>query len=225
MNGSFRLGNDGIYRCDALQEFPWQEHGFGTRLANPWASVMLRQIHSDRVVNAANVCEQREEMPEGDALISDVKGLSIGVRTADCVPILMLDGKQRVVAAVHAGWRGSAAELTRRTLHQLSETFGTDPAEVYAAIGPCIRACCYEVGSEVARQFAAQFPEWDQEEIAHRKLDLPEANRRQLAQCSVQEDRIFDSGLCTVCRPEEFFSFRRDPQETGRMISAITCLT
>ena len=227
MNDSFRLGSDGVYRCDAFQRFLWQEHGFGTRNGNPSTDVMLRQIHSDKVVNANDLrSAQTEEQREGDAMISDLRGRSIGVRTADCVPILLLDSKHHAVAAIHAGWRGSAAELTTHTLGALEEAFGTATGDVYAAIGPSIRVCCYEVGAEVARKFAAQFPEWGEEEMTHlhMKLDLPEANRRQLVKCGVPADQIFDCGLCTVCQAEQFFSYRREPENPGRMISAVARL-
>lgn len=222
MTDSFRLGRDGIYRCDAFQQFLWQEHGFGTRHANPKADVMLKQIHSANVVNANEIRgSERQGQREGDALISDLTGQSIGVRTADCVPVLLLDSKQRAVAAVHAGWRGAAAHLTYFTVHAMRDAFGTNPKDLYAAIGPCIRECCYEVGEEVAKQFAEQFPEWGEEERIRWKLDLPEANRRQLLRADVPADRIFDCCMCTTCQPEQFYSYRREPQNPGRMISAI----
>ena len=225
MSNSFRLGKDGIYRCDALQRFLWQEHGFGTRHGNPPAEITLRQIHSDIVINANDLrSQQRTDQREGDALISDCIGQSIGVRTADCVPLLLLDVKNRAVAAVHAGWRGAAAELAAHTLRSLRDTFGTEAGDVYVAIGPCIRPCCYEVGEEVAAKFSAQFPEWGREDRARLKLDLPEANRRQLLRGGVREERIFDCCLCTVCQAEQFYSYRREPQNPGRMISAIARL-
>lgn len=225
MSDSFRLGADGIYRCDAFQQFLWQEHGFGTRNGNPPADILLRQIHSDVVVNA-NAVRSGEEAAaaEGDALISDLIGRSIGVRTADCVPILLLDSKHRAMAAIHAGWRGTAAEVAARTLQALHSAFGTNPADVYAAIGPCIRSCCYEVGEDVAKQFSTQFPEWAAEERLRWTLDLPEANRRQMLRGGVQKDHIFDCCLCTTCQPEQFYSYRREPKNPGRMISAITRL-
>ncbi|MGH9610272.1 MAG: polyphenol oxidase family protein, partial [Bryobacteraceae bacterium] len=116
MNNSFRLSPDGIYRCDAFQEFVWQEHGFGTRLTSPKADITLKQIHSNRVVNANGL---RGGEPEGDALITDCTGRSIGVRTADCVPILALDCRRRSIAAVHAGWRGAAGEIARLTVERM----------------------------------------------------------------------------------------------------------
>ncbi len=220
MNNSFRLGSDGIYRCDAFQQFLWQEHGFGTKHGNPPADITLKQVHSATVVNANAVRGPHE----GDALITDCIKQSIGVRTADCVPILLLDSKNHAVAAIHAGWRGAAEQITRNTVKELNDAFGTEPADIYAAFGPCIRVCCYEVGEEVAARFSAQFPEWGCEEQARIKLDLPEANRRQLIKCGVPGERIFDCCLCTVCQAEQFYSYRREPTNPGRMVSAISRL-
>jgi polyphenol oxidase len=221
MSGSFRLGPDGIYRCDAFQRFVWQEHGFGTRAGNPPVDITLRQVHSDRVVNA-NGLRDRDE--EGDALISDEPGKAIGVRTADCVPILLLDAKNRGVAAVHAGWRGTAATIVARTLENMQRVFKTEPMDVYAALGPCIRDCCYEVRADVAAHFAAQFPEWGEEERAIRQLDLVEANRRQMAAAGVPPEQTFDLALCSACHTSQFFSYRREPQNPGRMIASISRL-
>ncbi|MGI9075127.1 MAG: peptidoglycan editing factor PgeF [Bryobacteraceae bacterium] len=221
MSGSFRLGIDGIYRCDALQEFVWQTHGFGTRQANPPADVTPRQIHSDRVLNAHAL---RNREAEGDALITDDIGKSIGVRTADCVAILLLDCRRRAIAAVHAGWRGTAARLIERTVESMRHTFGSAPPDMYAAIGPCIRGCCYEVGADVEAQFAPLFPEWEPI-TGKRKLDLPEANRRQMHAAGMNADRIFDCGLCTTCQSAQFFSYRREPENPGRMLASISRLS
>ncbi len=251
LTDGFQLGADSIYRCCAFQEFLWQTHGFGTRAANPAPDITLRQIHSDLVFNADSLSDLQSE---GDALITNKLNLSIGVRTADCVPILLLDSRLRAVAAVHAGWRGTAQEIVRATLRKMHADFGTEPADVYAAIGPCIRECCYEVGEEVAERFRSTFPEWipTLEEDAQdgrgvkrptetaneflsslaargralcatgkRHVDLAEANRRQMLSAGVPASAIFDMETCTSCQIESFYSFRREPQNPGRLVSAI----
>ncbi len=217
MSDSFRLSNDGIYRCDAFQEFVWQKHGFGTRLGNPPVDITLRQVHSNRVVNAAGT---KDREYEGDALVTGEIGTCVGVRTADCVPILLLDSRHRAVAAVHAGWRGTAAGIATHAIDKMRADFDTDPGDIYAALGPCIRGCCYEVGSEVAERFTSVFPEWGPAS-GNRKLNLPEANRRQMEKAGLHPDRIFDCGLCTTCEPVQFFSYRREPENTGRMVASI----
>lgn len=218
---SFQRSKDGIYRCQAFQHFIWQSHGFGTRAANPPVDVTLRQIHSDIVRDAHNLKDREQE---GDALITNECGLSIGVRTADCVPILLLDTVQRVMAAVHAGWRGTVAEVTRCTIHKMSASFGSEPRDIWAAIGPCIRECCYEVDAEVHAKFESMFPKWKESQPradGKRNLNLPEANILQMQASGVAPDRIFDSCLCTSCQIDTFYSFRREPNEPGRLISAI----
>jgi polyphenol oxidase len=221
----FRLEDDGIYRCTAFQHLLWQEHGFGTRLSDKplanQAPITLRQIHSDRVWNAHRLADRQQE---GDALFTDEIQRGIGVRTADCVPLLLVDTKSRSVAAVHAGWRGSASALARRALERMTQDCGTDAANVWVALGPCIRECCYEVGDEVAAQFVALFPEWEPLSGGKTRLNLPEANLRHLTAAGVSAEHIFDSGLCTSCTPEHFFSYRREPQNPGRMLSAIARL-
>ena len=218
MSDSFRLGPDGIYRCDAFQEFFWQKHGFGTRQGSPEVQVTLRQIHSDRVVNADGL---RNRDREGDALITDCIGKSIGVRTADCVPILLLDCRTRAVGAVHAGWRGTLTGIVKHVIEKMGEDFESNATDLYAAVGPCVRACCYVVDLELAERFSPLFPEWEPAIGDKRTLDLPEANRRQMQEAGVNPHRIFDCGLCTTCQSADFYSFRREPENPGRMVSGI----
>jgi len=206
----------GIYRCVAFNQFDWQTHGFGTRHAHPKTDVTLRQIHSNIVWNARGLTDREQE---GDGLVTNESGLRIGVRTADCVPILLLDADQRSVAVVHAGWRGSAAQIVAAALAKMQ----ADPAHIWAAIGPCIRECCYEVSADVADKFTA----WTTPMIkpdGKRNLNLAEANLRQLQNAGVPGSQIFDSQLCTYCQIENFYSFRREPWEKGRLISAISRL-
>jgi len=218
VSSGFRLSADGVYRCEAFTEmFPWQTHGFGTRLGNPTADVTLRQIHSASVLNAHGLTDRSQE---GDALITDEMHRSIGIRTADCVPILLVDSVHRAVAAIHAGWRGTAAGIAERTVHGLEHTFGTTPANLHAAIGPCIRSCCYEVGEDVAHRFAPIFSERKPVKGKH-MLDLPEANRRQLQTAGLSPEHIYDCGRCTACETDLFFSYRRQPEEPGRMTAWI----
>jgi YfiH family protein len=214
---SFLLGVDGIYRCAEFQHFLWQSHGFGTRMANPEVDVTLRQIHSDVVWNAHPLADRQSE---GDALVTDDLDRRIGIRTADCIPILLLDTGKRAVGAVHAGWRGTVAGVVARAIEKMRRDFGTEPADIRVAMGPCIRECCYEVGPEVASQFSSLFPEWPPV-MGKQHLDLIEANRRHLSAAGVPAVQIFDSGLCTTCVAEHFFSYRREPQNPGRMLSVI----
>jgi YfiH family protein len=148
-------------------------------------------------------------------------GESIGVRTADCVPILLLDVRSRAVAAVHAGWRGTAAQIVAFTLAKLNEEYGTAASDVYAAIGPAIRACCYEVSSDVAEHFG-RWPESVRLSAGTKpRIDLSKANQVQMVASGVPPEQIFDCELCTSCHFDVFFSFRREPANPGRMLSVI----
>ncbi len=211
--------DQGIHLCPAFAEFTWQRHGFGSRQANPEADVTLRQVHSNHVRSAGRSGEGHSE---GDALVTSRPGQSIGVKTADCVPILLLDARSRAVAAVHAGWRGTAAQIVACTLTKLAEDYGTHAGDVYAAIGPAIRACCYEVSTDVAERFAA-WPESVQlSRAAKPRIDLARANQLQMVSSGVPPEQIFDCELCTACRLDLFFSFRREPANPGRMLSVIS---
>jgi len=144
----------------------------------------------------------------------------LSVRTADCLPILMVDTRHRALAAVHAGWRGTVSGITTNTVQAMGTRFGTRPEDLRIAIGPGIGQCCFEVGSEVAVQFRKLFPERsDLDRRTH--LDLIEANRRQLGQLGVTAAQIGTLNLCTACHPDDFHSFRRDREAAGRMVSGI----
>jgi polyphenol oxidase len=174
-------------------------------------SAIVRQVHSDLILMANRPGVQGE----GDALITSVPGLTISVRTADCYPILLADARNRAVAAAHAGWRGTSARIVQKTIKKMQIEFGTEPADIHAAIGPGIGVCCYAVGEEVARQFGPI--------RAH--LDLMSENRRQLEEAGVPLHNVEALGVCTFCDAERFFSYRRDKENPGRMTSFIRIAT
>ena len=202
-----------VLRVPEFDRFPWLVHGFGTRLADvrtlggPLAT--LKQVHSAACVPAAG---RSGVIGEGDALLEDTPGSTVAVKTADCVPLLLADVRHRAVAAVHAGWRGTVEGIATRAMEAMRDRFGTGPADLHAAIGPAIGACCYEVGPEVAAQFGL---------AGRAHVDLAAANREQLIRAGIDPARIYAAGLCTMCHPSEFHSFRRDREAAGRMYSFI----
>jgi YfiH family protein len=199
-----------VYRARALSQLDWLDHGFGTRRFEPPEAVAtLRQMHSDIVVYA----DRAGCLAEGDALLSDTTGLRVGVKTADCLPILLVDGRHRAVAAVHAGWRGAVSRIAHKTVDAMAARWNSRPEDLLAAIGPGIGLCCFEVGPEVAVQFG--------EPARRTRIDLQDAVRRQLLDAGLHPQRIYAAGLCTVCNAGEFHSFRRDREKAGRMISVI----
>ena len=199
-----------VLTSSLLARMDWLEHGFGTRESRLDQSGMasLKQIHSGVSLEA----REPGSAGEGDALVTRTSGLAVSVRTADCFPILLADPRTHAVAAIHAGWRGTAAGIVASALGRMHSDFGTDPQHVYAAIGPGIGQCCYEVGEEVARQFGLQ---------RSGKLDLAVENRSQLIRAGVSPERIEQVGACTFCNPAQFFSWRRDHDRSERMISFI----
>ena len=216
----WQIDDQGVYRSSLLGEFPWLEHGFGSRRSRNWprgARATLKQIHSNRSLVVAG-CDG--VAGEADALITTEPGQLVSVKTADCLPLLMVSAQPRVVAAIHAGWRGTAANIAGETLRRLRQEFGVTPADVSVAIGPGIGPCCYEVGPEVLAQFRELMPGL-MGGNGKGMLDLAEANRRQLLREGVCAEQIEAGAPCTCCTVGEFFSYRRSPGEPGRMVSAI----
>ena len=202
-----------VYRATELDALPWLMHGFGTRQSDipAWFGNLatLKQIHSATVVNAEGRCGI---LGEGDALLEDRPGSVIAIKTADCMPILLVDGRHRAVAAVHAGWRGTAAKIVAAAVDAMRARFGTLAGDLHAAIGPGIGQCCYQVGPEVAARFGEQ---------GRAHISLSDANRTQLLTAGVTRERIYASNLCTMCLAEEFHSFRRDRERAGRLHSFV----
>lgn len=207
----FYLDSQHLYRARPLDALDWLVHGFGTRLAARPDAATVRQVHSAVCIPAEG---RAGCLGEGDALLEHTPGRLVAVKTADCIPVLLADARNRAVAAVHAGWRGSAARIAQMALRAMGERYGTRPEDVHAAIGPGIGPCCYEVGPEVAAEFG--FPR-----NGPVTLDLAEINRRQLIEAGLAPEHVAAAGLCTRCREAEFHSFRRDRERAGRMFSVI----
>lgn len=216
----FRLDPGKVYRSEALERLSWLDHGFGTRLSAAWPDTSelatLRQIHSNRVLIAG----RSGDIGEGDSMILNAPGVTLAIRTADCLPILMADPRNRAVAAVHAGWRGTVLEIVPATLQAMTSQFGTRTEDLVIAIGPGIGACCYEVGPEVAAQFARFFPERG-DLSGKTNVDLAETIGRQLRRNDGSPRQIDPSGLCTSCGADLFHSYRRQGEAAGRMQTCI----
>jgi hypothetical protein len=211
---------------------------------------LLRQIHSGLVHRTGT--EQKAATAKslrGDGWIATEPGTLLGIQTADCIPVLVVDIRQRIVAAFHAGWRGTLARIVERGVGRLRAEFGSRPRDLTAAIGPGIGRCCYFVGEEVRMEFVSQFSYaetlfeevFDLDPIKEKypmlfltarapghsnlgpslHLDLVQANRRQLIDAGILPKKIYALNLCTACDTERFFSYRAEQGFTGRMVSAI----
>jgi polyphenol oxidase len=188
-----------------------------------------RQIHGDSI----HVVDSLPEAPpRADAILTTRPGVFPAVKTADCLPILLLDPVRGISAAVHAGWRGSVLRITRKVIRFIERRFHTNPADLVAAIGPAIGPCCYEVDDLVLIPFQGQIPNPERFIVVERvhdpaagrtresrRLDLVGVNRFELTSCGVPKDSIYSADLCTACHPELFFSHRRDGVAAGRHIA------
>jgi YfiH family protein len=209
-----------MIRAPNFMDLDWLEHGFGLRRSPlPTGIRTVKQIHSSIVLHvSASDGVDAASTVEGDALICDQAGVHVGVRTADCVPILLVDPTVPVVAAIHAGWRGSATNIAAAAVEELTKGWKSRPENLRAAIGPSIGVCCYEVGPDVARRFGMWMPEVENAQTRVH-LDLPAINALQLRAVGVSD--IWISGECTFCIADRFFSFRRERENAGRMVSFI----
>jgi hypothetical protein len=194
--------------------------------------VALRQVHScrslvvDEDLAQAALAEAGSTFSAGEAdgLMTTQPGLILGVQTADCIPVLVADTAKRAVAAFHAGWRGTVDRIVEAGVARMTSQFGSDPADMVAAIGPGIGSCCYTVGTEVIDRFHAQFSY--AEELFSKdgntvRLDLIEANRRQLLAAGLGAGSISVVGACTSCHPDLFYSHRASGGHAGRMMAVI----
>ncbi len=183
-----------------------------------------RQVHGDRIAwvggdDGPDAGSLREQ--DGDGLITRQPGQAVAVQVADCVPVLLWDPEGEVVAAVHAGWRGTALAIVRRAVESMQRRAGTEPGQVRAALGPAIGGCCYRVGPEVIEALEAVAPRdvvvADPDEG---RVDLRAVNRWLLREAGLPADAIEDVGGCTCCE-SDLFSYRRDGPRTGRLMGAI----
>jgi YfiH family protein len=181
----------------------------------------MKQVHGSRVI----VCGESEKLNgsrceqgqiEADAAVCGIKGFALAVRTADCLPIFYFDKRSEAVGIAHAGWKGTAEKIAVKTLDAMRKEFGSVPSDIVCALGPAIRSCCYQVGPEFRDRFPSSVVQ--KGEVVH--FDLPGENFRQLTEAGVLKENIRDCGKCTCCGVD-YFSYRRDGANAGRMLSLI----
>jgi YfiH family protein len=206
-----------------------------------FALVNVRQIHSaitrvigeeDGSLGGALQTSEGKAVLEGDGLMTNLPGVMLGVGTADCVPVLVADVNKRAVAAFHAGWRGTVAQIVEQGIARMTHEYGSQPEDLVAAIGPSIGACCYAVGEEVRTAFFSQFDYANELFLSDRKanpsiyVDLWKANRRQLLAAGVEQSKITVIGECTACSRDQqgrrrYFSHRAEHGAAGRMLNVV----
>ena len=225
--------NMGFMPADASENVVANRVSLLSELGIPLDSVVSgEQRHTTNVAvvgeeHAGRGARERESrLPETDALITAVPGVCLMVLAADCVPVLLYDTERYVVAAVHAGWRGTVGQIVRNVVERMNETYGCRPQDLRAGIGPAIGPCCYEVDEEVVELARSGLGDMDglvEKGLGKGKyfLNLWEANRRQLVRAGVYSGRIEVAAMCTACHHDEFFSHRADKGDTGRFAAGI----
>ena len=178
-----------------------------------------RQVHGKRVIEVDDAAgTSLEDPPEADALISERRGVGLGIFTADCIPIFILDIATPAIGIAHAGWRGTFARIAVNTLAQMEASFGTVPTNCRIHLGPSIQKCCYTVSTELRTRFAERFGSTVHDGT---NLSLQVANVNQLIEAGLPSNSISISSLCTACRTDLFYSHRAENGQTGRMLSYI----
>ena len=193
----------------------WQMHGTDVRVV-------------DSVAEAKPAENAQGDSIYCDAIVSNASQVLAGVKTADCVPLLLGDPQTRSFAAVHAGWRGTFAGIAFYAIERLIKEYGVKPEDLQVAIGPAAAVCCYEVGAEVIDGFRERFAYAEELLVAtrdgHARIDLLRANHTQLTAAGVPATQIYTAPLCTMNRTDLFFSYRREKQsqgKVGRLMSVI----
>jgi YfiH family protein len=192
--------------------------------------VTARQTHSTERCVIDSTEQARGPQPSCDAMTTKMRGILLAIQTADCLPVLIADTATGAVAAIHAGWRGTAGRITERTVADLLLAHGVNPRNCIAALGPAACAECYEVGEDVIERYKREFGYWKDllvnfKEGGKAHLDIRAANAQQLAFCGFTEDRIHVADYCTMHQNDLFFSYRREgqgrPSSVGRLLSVI----
>lgn len=187
----------------------------------------VKQVHGTDALVVDRPLIESDQFPGGwDALVTDQPGVTVAVRTADCVPVLVHDPRRRVVAAIHAGWRGAVAGIVPKTLLLMTARFGSAASDLRISIGPSAGPCCYEVDEPVLDQLRAGLPDWQSVlrdyEGSKARLDLKALIRRQVEEEGLPAASISSVNLCTICHEDLFYSYRREGRVKGTMVSGIT---
>jgi len=224
-------------RTGGISPAPFDSLNFGEGLGDDTGNItanlksfmtlvgIARRPHQARQIHATDVlyCTGEGGMHEqaADSLIADQCGTALAVRTADCLPVLLADSEAGIIAAVHAGWRGTAANIVACTVKEMQKR-GALPARMIASLGPCIRACCFHIGRDTAEALAASAPDADRcIDLQRETADLAAINHLQLQHVGLAAGNIESVQACTSCNPDAYFSYRREHGRTGRHLAVV----
>lgn len=224
-------------RAEAWSAFPGLIHGFSRRLPKSLSAASigaslgvpdcplhtLTQVHGNTIVHLG-----RDGVKAGlaaDGMLTTEQNVLLGIKTADCVPLLLAVPHTKSVGALHAGWRGTQKAIALRAVEICAEQWDVAPTQLWVALGPSIGGCCYQVGSEIGEPLFARWGDGQRTTWKRQGdkgyLDLRAINRMQLIQAGVPQTQIHNVGPCTFCHPDEFTSYRREGSQAGRQLSVI----
>lgn len=184
--------------------------------------IYLKQIHSDIVLSFDGKGHKELIEKEGDAIITNIKNSIIGVFTADCIPVILVDDELGVVVAIHSGWKGTFGSITKKAITRMKEEYGVNPMNIKAYIGPHIRKCCYEVSEELKEKFIMEKNIKESILFNGRNLSMEDCILKDLQECGVKEENINSIGLCTHCSKEvKLYSYRASDGDYGRLFSFV----
>ncbi len=226
-NMSFTVGDDSVHVSENRRRF------LSLLSINPESLVGTVQVHGTEIRIATKedcgcgAFSSETAFPFCDGLLTKEFNVPLALLFADCTPIFLYDPVQKAVGIVHGGWRGTAGDICGKAVAMMEETFSSRPSDILAAIGPCIRRCCFEVGEDVIYEFGKLFDDGTMKNLTERNsegklyFDLPTANRLLLLRAGLSENHVEDSGICTFCHNDSYFSYRKAGGETGRHMGVI----
>jgi YfiH family protein len=213
---------------DSAENIHENRRRFLAAFDKPYKLALAWQIHGDTIRLVRDDQDAGDSNEHADAVASDLANVLAGVKTADCVPVLLADPVAKAFAAVHAGWRGTLQSIVVKAIDKMTEAFGTDPQNLLAAIGPAASGRCYEVGQDVIDAFVENFEDgqkyFQPTKPDHAFVDLHRANHDQLSGSGVKPENIFTAPFCTISHIDLFFSYRIEKKRfgrTGRLLSVI----
>lgn len=185
--------------------------------------VCAKQVHGNSIKYVTEndlgrgALDYATSFADTDGFITDIRFMPLAIFTADCLSIFLYDPKEKAVGLVHAGWRSTQGKIAQVAVRLMQEKFRTRPEDLLVGFGPCLRECCYEVGEE----FLEYFPQGLIKKGSQFFLDLAGINRKQLTDLGVKSGEITDPGICTSCQNNNYFSFRKEKESCGRMMSVV----
>lgn len=183
--------------------------------------VRMGQPHKGKILKVDSKACLSEKLEDYDGAVTNLKDVALMVLTADCLPILLFDPIKNIIGIAHAGWRGTSEGIAKNIVNAMKSSFKSDPSQIFVGLGPSIRQCCYEVSSE----FLMYFPD-SVVKMAHKYyFDLVNENANQLLSAGINSRNIFDCAICTSCRNNDFYSYRKEKEKAGRMASIVMLKT